>query len=964
MHWYQREIDQVFADLNTSEHGLTESEVKERLQKFGPNKLAEEEKISRLKILLHQFKSPLIYILLIAAVVTAFLQEYKDTGVIAAVLLLNALIGYIQEVKAEKHVRALKKMVVAKARVIRDGKEVEINGEEVVPGDLVLLASGGRVPADVRLIKTIELRVDESMLTGESIPAEKTSQTIAEDNLTPGDQRNMGFLGTVVVNGRAKGVVVATGPRTVLGHIARDVQEVIGIKAPLQEKIDRFAHTIGVIVLVAASLLFLIGILVGESAKDMFMTAVAAAVATIPEGLPIVVTIALAIGVSRMAQRNAIIRKLPAVETLGSTTVICSDKTGTLTKNEMTVRLAYDGRAIYAITGTGYEPEGKIFEEGRQIHAEADPQLTMLFRIGLLCNESDIYFEEDHYRVDGDPTEGALIVSAMKAGLNPEEERDQYPQIAIIPFESDRGYMATIHRRGDHNLVFVKGAPEKLLDICSECRFEAWEDVPNVADHFAREGLRVLAMAYKEVPADQTEITMADLQTGLIFAGLQGMMDPPRDEAIEAVAGCKKAGIRVVMITGDHAVTAETIAKKLGIEEEEEVVEDLVTKPMEGMTDEELFAVTKELANALARRSGLDGQTPQSLTGKHIQAMTDMELFGFMKEVFAALVNRAGPEGAVRKVLTGQELETMSDVALFHLVQKVSVYARVAPEHKLRIVQQLLKHGEIVAVTGDGVNDAPALKAAHIGVAMGKTGTDVAKEAADMVIADDNFASIYRAVELGRVVFDNIRKVTFFLIPTGIAAIISILATVMLGLPLPYLPAQLLWINLVTNGLQDMALAFEPGEKDVLARPPRHPQEGIMSRFLIERTILVALLISAGVVFEFIHALNQGVSVEKARTIAVTTMVFFQFFQAWNSRSELHSLFSMNPLGNPFLFFGTIAAFLAHLAAIYVPAMKWIFRMEPIVAMEWLRIGLMSLTVVIAVEIDKWLRRRHILAAT
>ena len=964
MSWYQRGIDQVFADLNTSEHGLTNSEVKERLQKFGLNKLEEEEKISTLKILLHQFKSPLIYILLIAAIVTAFLQEYKDTGVIAAVVLLNALIGYIQEVKAEKQVRALKKMVVAKARVLRDGKEVEINGEELVPGDIVLLASGGRMPADVRLIKTIELRVDESMLTGESIPAEKMSAVIAEDNLTPGDQRNMGFLGTVVVNGRAKGVVVATGPRTVLGHIARDVQEIIGIKAPLQEKIDRFAHAIGIIVLVAVTLLFLIGILVGESAKDMFMTAVAAAVAAIPEGLPIVVTITLAIGVARMAQRSAIIRKLPAVETLGSTTVICSDKTGTLTKNEMTVRLAYDGRAIYALTGTGYEPEGNIFEEGREIHAEADPHLTMMFRIGLLCNESDIYAEEDRYRVDGDPTEGALIVSAMKAGLNPEEERDQFPQIAIIPFESDRGYMATLHRHRDGNLVFVKGAPEKLLDICSECRFEAWEDVPKVANHFAREGLRVLAMAYKEVPADQTELTMADLQTGLILAGLQGMMDPPRDEAIEAVAGCKKAGIRVVMITGDHAVTAEAIAKKLGIEEEEEVVEDLVTKPMESMTDEELFAVTKEVANALARRSGLNGQAPQSLTGKHVQAMSDMEMFAFVKEVLAALVQRAGPEGAVRKVLIGQELETMSDAALYHLVQKVSVYARVAPQHKLRIVQQLLRHGEIVAVTGDGVNDAPALKAAHIGVAMGKTGTDVAQEASDMVIADDNFASIYRAVELGRVVFDNVRKVTFFLIPTGIAAIISILATVMLGLPLPYLPAQLLWINLVANGLQDVALAFEPGEKDVLARPPHHPKEGIMSRLLIERTILVALLISAGVVYEFIHALNQGVSLEKARTIAVTTMVFFQFFQAWNSRSELNSLFSMNPLGNPFLFFGTIAAFAAHLAAIYVPAMQWIFRMEPIVAMEWLRIGLMSLTVVIAVEIDKWLRRRHLLAST
>jgi Ca2+-transporting ATPase len=964
MHWYQRKVEQVFADLNTSEHGLTDSEVKERLQKFGLNKLAEEEKISRLKILLHQFKSPLIYILLIAAIVTTFLQEYKDTGVIAAVVLLNALIGYIQEVKAEKQVRALKKMVVAKARVLRDGKEVEINGEEVVPGDIVLLASGGRMPADVRLIKTIELRVDESMLTGESIPAEKMSAVIAEDNLTPGDQRNMGFLGTVVVNGRAKGIVVATGPRTVLGHIARDVQEIIGIKAPLQEKIDRFAHAIGIIVLVAVTLLFLIGILVGESAKDMFMTAVAAAVAAIPEGLPIVVTITLAIGVARMAKRNAIIRKLPAVETLGSTTIICSDKTGTLTRNEMTVRLAYDGRATYAITGTGYEPKGKIFEEGRQIHAEADPHLTMMFRIGLLCNESDIYAEEDHYRVDGDPTEGALIVSAMKAGLNPEEERDAYPQLAIIPFESERGYMATLHHHGDKKYIFVKGAPEKLLDICSECRFEAWEDVPKVANHFAREGLRVLAMAYKEVPADQTELTMADLQTGLILAGLQGMMDPPRDEAIEAVAGCKKAGIRVVMITGDHAVTAEASAKKLGIEEEEEVVEDLVTKPMESMTDEELFAVTKEVANALARRSGLNGQVPQSLTGKHVQAMSDMEMFAFVKEVLAALVQRAGPEGAVRKVLIGQELETMSDAALYHLVQKVSVYARVAPQHKLRIVQQLLRHGEIVAVTGDGVNDAPALKAAHIGVAMGKTGTDVAKEASDMVIADDNFASIYRAVELGRVVFDNVRKVTFFLIPTGIAAIISILATVMLGLPLPYLPAQLLWINLVANGLQDVALAFEPGEKDVLARPPHHPKEGIMSRLLIERTILVALLISAGVIYEFIHALNQGMSLEKARTIAVTTMVFFQFFQAWNSRSELHSLFSMNPLGNPFLFFGTIAAFLAQLAAIYVPAMQWIFRMEPIVAMEWLRIGLMSLTVVIAVEIDKWLRRRHILAFT
>lgn len=957
MNWYQLDVDRIFADFNTSDHGLSGTEARERLQQFGPNKLAAEEKISRLQILLHQFKSPLIYILFIAAVVTAFLQEYKDTGVILAILLINATVGYIQEYKAEKNVRALKSMVVARARVLRDGKEIEINGEEVVPGDIVLLASGGRVPADVRLIKTIELRADESMLTGESIPAEKASAAIADDNLTPGDQRNIAFMGTVVVNGRAKGVVVATGSRTVLGHIAQDVQEIGITKSPLQEKIDRFANNIGIIIMVASALLFLIGILVGISAQDMFMTAVAAAVAAIPEGLPIVVTITLAIGVARMAKRNAIIRKLPAVETLGSTTVICSDKTGTLTKNEMTVKLVYDGEKVYELTGTGYDPKGEILEEGRPVKAEADHQLALLLRIGLLCNESQVYDEDGSYKVDGDPTEGALIVAAMKAGLNLDEERERFPQLFIIPFESDRGYMATLHRHGDRNLVFVKGAPEKLLDICSECRFEAWEGVPRVADHFAREGLRVLGMAYKDVPADLTEITMTDLETGLIFAGLQGMIDPPRPEAVEAVAGCKKAGIRVVMITGDHAVTALAVAKKLGIAPEEEVVEDLAAKPVESLTDEEILSLTQELVGVLAGRAGLGERQPETLTGKHVQAMSDMEFLGLVKNLLAALVKRAGPEGAVRNVLSGKELETMSDATLYHLVQKVSVFARVAPQHKLRITQQLIKHGEIVAMTGDGVNDAPALKAAHIGIAMGKTGTDVAKEASDMVIADDNFASIYQAVGLGRIVFDNIRKVIFFLIPTGIAAIITILVTVMLGLPLPYLPAQLLWINIVTNGLQDMALAFEPGEKDVLHRSPRHPQAGIFDRLLVERTIIVALLISAGVIYEFIHALNQGESLEKARTIAVTTMVFFQFFQAFNSRSELQSLFRMNPLGNPFLFFGSIAAFMAQLAAIYLPFMQWIFRMEPIMPMEWLRIGLVSVTVVIVVEIDKLARR-------
>lgn len=957
MDWYRYENEAVLSELNTSDRGLAEAEALERLRQFGPNKLAEAEKIGLLRLLLHQFKSPLIYILLIAGVVTFFLKEYKDTGVIAAVLLLNALIGFIQEFKAEKQVQALKKMVVAKARVLRDGKEVEINGEDVVPGDIALLASGGRVPADIRLMRTIEFKADESMLTGESIPAEKHSEPISEENLTPGDQLNMAFMGTVVVNGRARGVVVATGSRTVLGHIAKDVQEIRVTRSPLQEKIDRFAQAIGIIVLVAATLLFLVGVLVGESAKDMFMTAVAATVATIPEGLPIVVTIALAIGVARMAQRNAIVRKLPAVETLGSTTVICSDKTGTLTKNEMTVKLIFDGEKAYEITGTGYDPAGEVLEDGRTVKAAADSKLAMLFRIGLLCNESKVLEEEGVYRVDGDPTEGALIVSAMKAGLDAAKEMERFPQLAIIPFESDRGYMATLHRDGDRNLVFVKGAPEKLMDLCIECRRDAWKDVHKVAEHFAREGLRVLGMAYKEIPVDQTDITMADLQAELQFAGLQGMIDPPRPEAMEAVAGCKEAGIRVVMITGDHSVTALAIAKRLGIAPEEEEVEDLAAKPVDSLTDDDLLALFQEVVGALAVRSGLVQRDPETLTGRHVQAMNNPEFLTLVKDLLATLVKRSGPEGAVRNVLSGREIETMSDADLFQLVKKVSVYARVSPQHKLRITRQLLKHGEIVAMTGDGVNDAPALKAAHIGVAMGKTGTDVAKEASDMVIADDNFASIYQAVELGRVVFDNIRKVTFFLIPTGIAAIATILATVMLGLPLPYLPAQLLWINIVTNGLQDVALAFEPGEKDVLKRPPRDPQSGIFNRLLVERTIIVGLLISAGVVYEFIHSLNEGMSLEKSRTIAVTVMVFFQFFQAFNSRSEMQSLFRMNPLGNPFLFFGTLAAFGAHLAALYVPALQWVFRMEPITPVEWLRILLISVTVVVVVEIDKLVRR-------
>jgi len=811
------------------------------------------------------------------------LQEYIDSGVIFAVVILNAIIGFIQEYKAEESVRALKKMVVPKARVVRDGKEKELNSEELVPGDMVLLASGAKVPADLRLLHTIELRIDEAMLTGESVPAEKITTVIRQENLTPGDQRNMAFMGTVVINGRAKGVVTGTGSKTVLGGIAQDVREIGLVKAPLQEKIDGFAKTIGLFVLGASTLLFLVGLFLGEKAKEMFMTVVAAAVATIPEGLPIVVTIAMAVGVARMARQNAIVRKLPAVETLGSTTVIGSDKTGTLSKNEMTVTLVSDGTHVYEVMGSGYDPQGEIIYDGRSISTKDFKNLEQVFRIGFLCNESEIYEEDGQYKVDGDPTEGALIVSAMKAGLAVEEEKKKYPQAAMIPFESERGYMATLHRHGAKRWIFVKGAPEKVLDMCvtdMQNREVAGEKVMDIASGFARDGLRVLAFAYKEAPHDMEELTHQEAESGLVFAGFQGMMDPPRPEAIEAIAGCKKAGIRVVMITGDHAITARAIAGILGLAEEN------------------------------------------------------------------------------TEVVTGRELEEMPDDKLFEKVETVNVYARVSPQHKLRITEQLKKHGHIVAVTGDGVNDAPALKAAHIGIAMGRTGTDVAKEASDMVLTDDNFASIFNAVKEGRIVFDNIRKVIFFLIPTGVAAILSILGTVVMGMPIPYVPAQLLWVNLVTNGLQDVALAFEPGEKGIIDRPPRDPEEGIMSRILIERTIIVGFIISAGVVYNFITALNAGDSLAKARTVAVTTMVFFQFFQAWNSRSEFQSIFQIKLMSNPFLFFSMIAAFLAQLSVIYVPAFQWVFRTEPISTDDWMRVLIVAFSVIAAMEADKFFRRR------
>jgi len=883
MNFYQLNTTDVLRQLETQVEGLTAEQADQRLRQYGRNKIAEEKGTARLKIFFRQFTSPLIYILLIAALVTFFLQSYTDTGVILTVVVFNAMIGFIQEFKAEESMRALKRLMVPKAKVLRENREKEISSEELVPGDIVLLTSGAKVPADLRLSHTLELKIDESMLTGESLPAEKITKPIKENNLSPGDQRNMAFMGTAVVNGRGRGVVVTTGSQTVLGRIATEVKEAEGVQAPLQQKFHKFSKRIGFIVLAASILLFLIGIFIGENLKEMFMTAVAAAVATIPEGLPVVLTIALAVGVRRMAKRHAIIRKLSAVETLGSTTVICTDKTGTLTKNEMTVKVIFDGEHVFDVTGSGYDPEGEILHEWMVPTEEERKNLFMALRIGLLCNESHLYKEEDEeYKVDGDPTEGALIVSALKGGLTPEKEKNVYKQMAILPFESERGFMATLHRNDHKKLIFIKGAPEKVLDLCTGCLVAEGlrtEAILQTADRFAKEGMRVLAMAYREVPETMEELNENNVRGSYILAGIQGMIDPPRPEVIDAIKGCRQAGIRVVMITGDHPTTAMAIGKMLNISHD------------------------------------------------------------------------------TSKALTGREIEEMDDDQLSAKVREISVFARVAPNHKLRIVDQLMKQGEIVAVTGDGVNDAPALKKGHIGVAMGKKGTDVAKEASDMVIMDDNFATIFSAVEEGRVVFDNIRKVVFFLIPTGVAAIVSIIGSILLGLPMPYTPSQLLWINLVTNGFQVIALTFEPKERGVVNRPPRDPREGVMSRVLIERTILVGLLISIGVIYKFIHALEGGVSLDRARTVAVTTMVFFQFFQAWNSRSESESIFRISFFSNPWIVYGLMASILAQLAAIYLPALQWIFKTEPLTLLEWAKIAAISLTVILLVEVDKGFRR-------
>ncbi len=865
--WVVMSVEEVTEVLETGRRGLSQDEALSRLEAWGPNVIAEDEPPSVWEQLLHQFQSPLVYILLVAMLVTLAIGEYIDAGVIFFVLALNAGIGFFQERKAENAVRALTGLVAPKAHILRDGRELVVDSQEVVVGDLVLLESGQRVPADLRLATTTTLAIDESLLTGESVPASKDSDALGE-TVPVGDRSNIAFTGTVVTSGRGSGYVMATGTDTELGKIATQIREEEEPPTPLQQRMARFAKVVGVVVALAAALSVPLGVLRGGEIGDMFLVGVALAVSAIPEGLPAVLTITLAIGVQRMARRKAIIRRLPAVETLGSISAIGSDKTGTLTANRMTVQEIW-----YA--GTTHDLDDQ---------APDSPTLRRTLLAGVLASEApyDAGVADDREAV-GDPTEIALLVAADHIGVSPEEERDRWQSLQEIPFEPERRFSGSHRNDGEDEALFVKGAPERILEMCQDMASDDGavgldkDRIEAAAAEMAARGLRVLAMAHRPGPASDDDLEEPE---GLTFLGLQGMMDPPREGVLEAIADCQRSGIRVVMITGDHAETALSISDQLGIATADD------------------------------------------------------------------------------RVITGREMEELDDSQLVEALGEVSVFARVSPEHKLRVVRALQSLDHVVAVTGDGVNDAPALKVADVGVAMGISGTDVAREASDMVLADDNFVSIFEAVRQGRITFDNLRKVTFFLISSGAAEILAILAAVAAGWPLPMLPAQILWLNLVTNGVQDVALAFEPEEPGVTSRQPRPRREGIISRLLWQRTLLTGIVMATGTLAMFRWTLDTTGSLTQAQTVAVTTMVIFQAVHVGNARSETISAFRISPFSNRLLFGAVVAALSIHVAALHLPFTQFILRVEPFDPSMWGPIVLVALSVLVAVEIDKWIRRR------
>lgn len=861
--YYSKKKDDVFKELNTSENGLTKEEAQVRQKRYGFNILEEKKKISPWMILLRQYKSFLVYILLAAVLISIFLEEYIDAAVIAVILIANGVLGFIQEYKAEKAIEALKKLASLKAKVLRDGKETEIDTKYLVPGDIIMLEEGDKIPADARVIESVNLETHEASLTGESTPVSK-ADAVLKDKTAVADQKNMVFSSTAITKGRGRAIVTGTGMHTEIGKIAKMIQEQDETMTPLQVKMQGLGRWIGMLIIVVCLIVFTAGALRTGDYSGMFLVAVALAVAAIPEGLPAVVTISLGLGVQRMIRRHALVRKLPSVETLGSTTVICSDKTGTLTRNEMTVTKIFANNEEIDVSGRGYSIDGKF---------STDPgKIALLLRIGLLCNDANL----DQGKVIGDPTEGCLLVSAGKAGMDKKKIEAKFPRVKELPFDSGRKLMTTVHRI-DHTFVaYTKGAPDQLLERCNKVYMNGKilaldgrtkEKILEANDKFAKDALRVLGFACKFVD-DITEVKEEDL----IFVGLQGMIDPPRMVVKKAVAECKEAGVKVVVITGDHKLTAVAIANRLGI-------------------------------------------TGKAITGKELDEIKNLE----------------------------------------EVVDDISIYARVSPENKMMITKALKKKGHIVAMTGDGVNDAPALKAADIGVAMGITGTDVSKEASDMVLTDDNFASIVNAVEEGRGVYDNIKKFFAFLISGNIGEVLIIFLAIMFGMPVPMTATQILLINLVTDGLPAVALGADPFEPNAMKRKPRSKKEPIyrgLNHFIIWYP-LIMITVALGL---FYIVLNDTGNLVKAQTVVFLTVAMFELYQAFSSRSTRYSSFKVGIFKNKFLILAVLVSFLVTMAVIYTPLLQGWFDTAALTLKDLITVILISSLGFIYLELYKWLK--------
>ena len=876
--WHIIPCSEIYEALKTSKKGLSDDVARDRLKTYGLNRLPEKAAPKWWQIFLRQFHSPLIYILAIAAAVSLFIGEQTDAGFIALVLVINAAIGSYQEWKAEQSSRALQKILQIRASVQRDGEIKEISAEQVVPGDIVWLESGNRVPADIRLISAHGLEIDESLLSGESLPVLKDVEWSGNEKTPVSDRKNMTHAGSTVVRGRAQGVVVATGVQTAVGQLALDVMETTGGKPPLILRMERFSHVIAMVVLLAASLVGVIGVFLrGYAVSEMFLFGVALAVSAIPEGLPVALTVALAIGTTRMARRGVIVRRLPAVEGLGSCTLIASDKTGTLTCNEITARELYLAEdETFEVSGEGFSPNGKISHKGSEVKKGMNPKLDLLVRSSVLCNEGDLHHQNGNWVWRGDPTDIAILSMGHKLGFDRESLLADCEQINEIPFEPEHQFSATFHKADNDIQAFVKGAPERILGMCGgydDGTIRRWAEI---AEGMARKGYRVLAVAETKGVGDLDSRHVPKEPSNLSFLGFIGMIDPLRKEVKQAVQDCFKAGIAVSMVTGDHPATALAIGKELG------------------------FARDKD------------------------------------------------------EVITGFELEGKIETELQSIIKKTKIFARVAPHQKLQLVKAARELGHFVAVTGDGVNDAPALREANIGVSMGKSGTDVAREASELVISDDNFATIVAGVEEGRVAYDNVRKVIYLLVSTGFAEVVLVGLALATGMPLPLLPVQLLWLNLVTNGIQDVALACEPSEGDVLKKKPRPPREPIFNRLMIERTVVASTVMGLVGFSVFWWLLKLGFSEHSARNAILLLMVLFENVHIGNCRSETKSALSLSPLKSPILLIGTFCAMSIHVIALYTPIGQSVLETEPVSLKLWGSLLLVALSLFVAMEIHKW----------